>query len=662
MIVGTVGTLQPGDYAFVTGISLRVGERVRLCCYDATDDKWTCTDEAGDFVKYPPESLTKDEDSRICASCLKPIPKPGSGGGSGDMCSESFQCLRAQRDHYWDCLGRYENLLKQEHRRHGAKSKVTQENQPAITFERAGKLGRLDVHWVDGGDTVATPEDLNAADYYTSIQNSNMYLNVSSQLQELHEQVAQMCEAMGSKRDEVPCDSWHLRDLIVKQTKGVATEHAGREEAVADARRMHYLGNVIRARSQAEQDELTRLMRKYPPEPVPTPSPPSEACGHLIRDGQTTIGACQRGAGHDGEHQRGVEQKPICPETYCALLADHEGVCRLVGDPLSPPSEGPASPVALELSDLRNDLLDIAEDRATRFRTTEGQLAKARVTELGEQLRAQAAELALLRELERLDSFTACLGCGEPKHKCCCLTSPKQVIRTKLDAIRSKPASPVVEVETDICDNEHGKDIYGDAWLLARGIPTGEAKYSSTGAPVVADQTTTPVEHRTANPELALGDAEKTESPSCSAGVGVAVSPVAPVAEGELCSCGAPPHGPKACEPPPASPPASDADGEKVAFPNIQECAFCDKKRTNVAHLFSGGERGPAICNECVSLCLKSATDWFKPPAPPQSPQPADDVLTRIIAALTRCGEQQFSVPDARVLARQLADELAKGA
>jgi hypothetical protein len=32
-----------------------------------------------------------------------------------------------------------------------------------------------------------------------------------------------------------------------------------------DARRMHYLGNVIRARSQEEQDELTRLMRKYPP-------------------------------------------------------------------------------------------------------------------------------------------------------------------------------------------------------------------------------------------------------------------------------------------------------------------------------------------------------------------------------------------------------------
>lgn len=32
----------------------------------------------------------------------------------------------------------------------------------------------------------------------------------------LHEQVAQMCEHLGSKRDEVPCDSWHLRDLIAK--------------------------------------------------------------------------------------------------------------------------------------------------------------------------------------------------------------------------------------------------------------------------------------------------------------------------------------------------------------------------------------------------------------------------------------------------------------
>jgi hypothetical protein len=69
-----------------------------------------------------------------------------------------------------------------------------------------------------------------------------------------------------------------------------------------------------------------------------TPAPPSEGlCGHLIRDGQTPIGACQRGAGHDGEHQRGVEAKPICPETYCVLLAGHEGVCRLAGEP---PSEG----------------------------------------------------------------------------------------------------------------------------------------------------------------------------------------------------------------------------------------------------------------------------------------------------------------------------------
>ncbi len=32
--------------------------------------------------------------------------------------------------------------------------------------------------------------------------------------------------------------------------------------------------------------------------PQPTP------CGHLIRDGQTTIGACELERGHEGEHQR----------------------------------------------------------------------------------------------------------------------------------------------------------------------------------------------------------------------------------------------------------------------------------------------------------------------------------------------------------------------
>lgn len=29
-------------------------------------------------------------------------------------------------------------------------------------------------------------------------------------------------------------------------------------------------------------------------------------CGHLIRDGQTTIGLCQMPRGHGGEHMRGI--------------------------------------------------------------------------------------------------------------------------------------------------------------------------------------------------------------------------------------------------------------------------------------------------------------------------------------------------------------------
>ncbi len=31
---------------------------------------------------------------------------------------------------------------------------------------------------------------------------------------------------------------------------------------------------------------------------------PRAPCGHLIRDGQTTIGACELELGHGGEHQR----------------------------------------------------------------------------------------------------------------------------------------------------------------------------------------------------------------------------------------------------------------------------------------------------------------------------------------------------------------------
>jgi hypothetical protein len=44
-----------------------------------------------------------------------------------------------------------------------------------------------------------------------------------------------------------------------------------------NACRMHYLGNLIRSRSQEEQDELTKLMRKYPPRVLPTD--PTETVG-----------------------------------------------------------------------------------------------------------------------------------------------------------------------------------------------------------------------------------------------------------------------------------------------------------------------------------------------------------------------------------------------
>ncbi len=37
-------------------------------------------------------------------------------------------------------------------------------------------------------------------------------------------------------------------------------------------------------------------------------APHDAPCGHLIRDGQTTIGACERERGHGGEHQRGGKE------------------------------------------------------------------------------------------------------------------------------------------------------------------------------------------------------------------------------------------------------------------------------------------------------------------------------------------------------------------
>jgi len=69
-------------------------------------------------------------------------------------------------------------------------------------------------------------------------------LNHAEQLQELHEQVAQMCEYLGSKRDEVPCDSWHLRDLIMRLAPA-EHERAALAEQAARLLRNHVAGENV---------------------------------------------------------------------------------------------------------------------------------------------------------------------------------------------------------------------------------------------------------------------------------------------------------------------------------------------------------------------------------------------------------------------------------
>lgn len=48
----------------------------------------------------------------------------------------------------------------------------------------------------------------------------------SDLLRDMHEMVAQLCEDLGSKRDEVPCDIWHLVELI-RQLKVRAMQPIG---------------------------------------------------------------------------------------------------------------------------------------------------------------------------------------------------------------------------------------------------------------------------------------------------------------------------------------------------------------------------------------------------------------------------------------------------
>ncbi len=66
-----------------------------------------------------------------------------------------------------------------------------------------------------------------------------------------------------------PADAESLEKAgYVPLARAVAAE-AELAKVKEDAGRMHCLGNLIRTRTQPEQDELTRLMRKYPAAALP---------------------------------------------------------------------------------------------------------------------------------------------------------------------------------------------------------------------------------------------------------------------------------------------------------------------------------------------------------------------------------------------------------
>lgn len=106
----------------------------------------------------------------------------------------------------------------------------------------------------------------------------------------LHEQIAQMCEHLGSKRDDVPCDSWHLRDLIVKQVtvlQTVTTERNALLEFVQRNYRRFFdalhvskvtpLGGKLQIASDMQLLLNWRSAEARPIHPSPSPAPPESA-------------------------------------------------------------------------------------------------------------------------------------------------------------------------------------------------------------------------------------------------------------------------------------------------------------------------------------------------------------------------------------------------
>jgi hypothetical protein len=293
---------------------------------------------------------------------------------------------------------------------------------------------------------------------------------------------------------------------------------------------------------------------------------PSEACGYLIRDGQTTIGACERERGHDGEHQRALSRQnsdpdywPLCQQRGCLVTARRGNHCwahqpAQSGQAVAPapPSEGP---LRLELTNLVH-----AWDKLSGQMSTSPELhvmakgeAYANVVKV---LRAALGEGQVAPENQ-----LPCAKCGDANH---CARACKEA-----------PASPVAEgageVELlkleqglqDVLQKAHNGEVYVSAringidlkflssllfdWRVARlrsqPTPTGETSEDCQDCggdgyykgPRLGDEPC----------PFCKGSGKATEDgdecdPVNGQLVSARISPVATAAEGERCSnCGA---------------------------------------------------------------------------------------------------------------------------
>lgn len=99
---------------------------------------------------------------------------------------------------------------------------------------------------------------------------------------------------------------------MMQQAARALTAEAELAKVTEDARRMHYLGNIIRSRTQIEQDELTRLMRKYPPLAAAPPAVPETVpvISDVLPVAENTVGlraSSGEDAGDGVAHQRALQ-------------------------------------------------------------------------------------------------------------------------------------------------------------------------------------------------------------------------------------------------------------------------------------------------------------------------------------------------------------------